>query len=77
MKNFAVFTFITFLNIIVSNCYSNDEIDYYEQLINEGIQNSSSYQPPQDASEYKPTNSVPIGKNYFLLLSYSIKNYSI
>ncbi|KAF2900781.1 hypothetical protein ILUMI_05411 [Ignelater luminosus] len=61
MKNFAISVFIIFLNTIIFNCGVNtEEVDYYEELINEGIQNSSSYQPPHDASEYKHTNSVPI-----------------
>lgn len=69
MKTLAIFAFIVFLNINISNCNSDtDEVDYYEELINEGIRNSSSYEPKQDASEYRPANSVPIGKTYFLLL---------
>lgn len=58
------FIFLAVLSVDLSKTSPNKRqgVEYYTQLIEEGVENALNYELPTDAGQYKPNNSVVKGK---------------
>lgn len=76
---FTIFLLLFTLEKVCQGCENCDEdyarrVDYLENLINKGINESNHYNLPNNADEYKPNSSQVFGKKYFCCYWVSCKS---